>query len=38
MLARMGYELINMGTLLVVYEIVEFYKITKNSADLHDNK
>ncbi len=27
-----------MGTLLGLYEIVEFSKITKESTDLHDNK
>jgi hypothetical protein len=27
-----------MGTLLGLYEIFEFSKITKNSTDLHDNK
>jgi hypothetical protein len=26
-----------MGTLLGLYEIVEFSKITKESTDLHDN-
>jgi hypothetical protein len=38
MLARIGYEHINMGTLLGLYEIVKLSKITKESTDLHDNK
>ena len=38
MLARIGYEHLNMGTLVGLYEIVEFSKLTKESSDLHDTK
>jgi hypothetical protein len=38
MLARIGYEHKNEGTLVGLYEIVKFTEITKDSTNLHDNK
>jgi hypothetical protein len=38
MLAKIGVEHLNTGTLVGLYEIVKITKITKDSTNLHDNK